>query len=140
MSEIKTDFNSIPEIYPAAAQVIVYHEGEATTYARGSAAFAQIMAALAEMSVGAHDMPAYGVSLDQETRQARTTGLWVELVFAEEQYFDGYNFESLLIAVKPADSGFNLIRKVAGKYEGRCLYLSLSGNMQVLHDTLQALV
>lgn len=137
--DVRTDYQSIPEIYHDAVQVVFYNDGVATTYVRDDLAFAKIITALAEISQGSHDMPAFGVSLDAETRKARMSGMWVELIFDGEKYFNNYNFDSLLFQVKPDDSGFNLIRQVDGKYEGRCLYLSLAGTMQALADTLKAL-
>ena len=137
--DVRTDFNSIPEIYGEAVQIVYYCDGVATTYDRDDVEFAKMVAALAAISQGSHDMPAFGVSLDAETRQARQSGMWVELIFDGEKYFNDYNFDSLLFQVKPDDAGFNLIRQVNGKYEGRCLYLSLDGPMQALADTLKAL-
>lgn len=136
--DVRTDYQSIPEIYHDAVQIVYYDDGVATAYGRDDATFAKIITALAEISQGSHDMPAFGVSLDAETRQARLSGVWLELVFDGEKYFNDYNFTSLLFQVKPDDSGFNLIRKIDGKYEGRCLYLALDGNMQALFDTLKS--
>lgn len=137
--DAKTVFNSIPEIYPSVAQIRLYCDGEIKDFQRDEIEFAKIIAALTEISYGSHDMPAFGVSLDAETKKASMSGMWLELIFDEQKSFNDYVFESLLFEVKAEDAGFNLIRKVNGRYEGRCLYLSLAGNMQGLADTLNLL-
>lgn len=133
------NFQTIPEIFPAATQMIVYHDGVATTYDQGDAGYIAILAALDTMAQGSHEMPAFGVSLDTETRQARNSGLWLELIFDGTQSFHNFHFDSLLFAVQPDHQGFNLMRQLDGRYEGRCLYLALAGDMQELFDTLSVL-
>ena len=93
--------------------------------------------ALEDICTGAFDMPAFGVSLDGETREAMKSGYWLELLFDGEHNFNKMNFEALLINVNSDYTGFNIIRKVNGKYEGRCFFLNLNGTMGQLFDAIQ---
>lgn len=87
-----------------------------------------------------HQMPAYGVSIDHETRECMKSGLWLELYFDSKQIFEDMPFERLLISINPSDMGFNLIRYHDGIYDGRCYHLSLNGTTAQLYDTLLHIV
>lgn len=83
-----------------------------------------------------HEMPAFGVSLDKETRDAKNTGLWVELEYVTPVKYMGLCFDKLLIEVNKEYTGFNIIRHYKGKYDGRCYYVDLSASMEKLYNTL----
>ena len=68
-------------------------------------------------------MPAFGVSLHDETIKFIQSGDWLEIVYNEEQTKNDLPYSSLLIKLE-SGYGTNIIRKYNGKYEGRCLYLS----------------
>ena len=75
---------------------------------------------------GAHQMPAFGVSINEYTVQEMKKGKWLEFVFPEQTECDGMPFERLLINVQKEGYGFNLIRYNAEQgYDGRCFYLDL---------------
>ena len=82
------------------------------------------------------EMPAFGVSLDKETRDAKTSGLWIELVYNTPVKYIGMCFDKLLIEVDRNYTGFNIIRHYKGKYDGRCYYVDLSTSMEPLYNTL----
>lgn len=67
-------------------------------------------------------MPAFGVSLHQETLDALNAGQWLKITFSHQQNVNGLLFEGLLFQLNET-GGLNLIREFQGKYEGRCLYL-----------------
>ena len=72
-------------------------------------------------------MPAFGVSLNDETIQAKQTGVWIELFYETTCLNNEMPFDSLLIQVEPENTGFNVIRKYDDKYDGRCFYIDLKG-------------
>ena len=74
--------------------------------------------------------------LDNETREAIKTGLWIELIYSNTQEYNEMPFDTLLIQVEKDYTGFNIIRKHNDKYEGRCFYLALNGDMSKLYDIL----
>ena len=90
------------------------------------------------MIFGAHEMPAYGVSLNDETTKAMKSGVWAEFSFGRELSSGGMPYEKLLINVEPEWTGFNLIRYTAKHgYDGRCFYYDLvSKDMSSFYDCL----
>lgn len=67
-------------------------------------------------------MPAFGVSLHNETQNALKKDMWLQINFNKKQEINGLPFDALLVKLEVA-SGVNLIRLHDGKYEGRCIYL-----------------
>ena len=67
-------------------------------------------------------MPAFSVSLHNETIDALKEGKWLKLTFLHQQNVNGLLFDGLVFQLNET-SGMNLIREYDGKYEGRCLYL-----------------
>lgn len=112
-------------IISSAESVVVYTSGEKINIDKTHDNFALIIDEFLTMIDGGHDMPAFGVSLDTETRNVMSAGVWLEFVFDKTHEYNDMPFESLLIELNPEYSGFNLIRKVDDKYEGRCFYISL---------------
>lgn len=89
-----------------------------------------------EMLKDSHEMPAFGVSLDNETRQELKSGLWVEFIYNHTNQYNEMYFDKLLIKVNKSDMGFNICREYNGLYEGRCYYISLNGDMEVLYNKI----
>lgn len=67
-------------------------------------------------------MPAFGVSLHQETLDALNAGQWLKISFSHQQNVNGLLFDALVFQLSQS-AGLNLIREYNGKYEGRCIYL-----------------
>ena len=67
-------------------------------------------------------MPAFSVSLHNETIDALKEGKWLKLTFLHQQNVNGLLFDGLVFQINET-SGMNLIREYEGKFEGRCLYL-----------------
>lgn len=122
--------------YAKSVNVIV--DGVTTAYAVGGDKFNEICAVWNNMLSGAYEMPAYGVSLDRETRKAVKSGVWAEFVFDKALSSNGMPFEKLLVNVQPEWSGFNIIRYTAAHgYDGRCFYYDLvNKDMRLFYDCL----
>ncbi|MGN1103699.1 MAG: hypothetical protein ACI4QI_02370 [Candidatus Coproplasma sp.] len=106
----------------------VYDEGNCTAYSKGSDGFAKICAVWTGMMGFARQMPAFGVSLNAETKQAIKSNLWLEFTFPQEYCNNGMTFERLLVNVDKSFSGFNVIRfNSKYGYDGRCFYFDLIG-------------
>lgn len=109
-----------------AQSVSVYNSGKETVYPVGTPKFEEICASWNDMTLGARQMPAYGVSLHRETVKEMKKGVWAEFSFGRELSSDGMPFEKLLINVEPEWRGFNLVRYTAKHgYDGRCFYFDL---------------
>jgi len=116
----------IEEVFDETEEIIVYNDGTKTSYGSGDDNFGTIMSSWKELLCGAHQMPAYGVSLNKETVKAMKSGLWTEFVFDGERKSNGMPFEKLLVNVVPDYYGFNLIRYNSEYgYDGRCFYVDL---------------
>lgn len=140
MTENK-NIDSLSQVFNRASNIIVTHDGNNLKLNKGDQKFQDIIDSMMTMTKDAHEMPAFGVSLDEKTREARNSGLWLELVFDKEMEYNGMPFESLLIEIHENYSGFNLIRKYNGKYDGRCFYLDLqNGNMEILDKTIRNII
>ena len=125
--------------FKSASQIIVTVQNNETTLVKGDDKFELILDAFLTIIHNAHDMPAFGVSIDKETRKAKQSGIWLEFVFEKTMLHNNMPFDALLIEVNPDYSGFNLIRKHNNKYEGRCFYFNLESDMSKLYETIKTL-
>lgn len=130
---------NIVDYFDYASQITIINEDSSTQYFKGDDKFELILSSIKEATAYSHEMPAFGVSLDNETKEAKKVGLWVELEFEQSMSHNGMGFDALLFEVNSTHSGFNLIRRNNGKYEGRCFYLSLENNMQKISDAIASL-
>ena len=136
-----TDFSEeYKEIYDTVSdcyKIEVTIDGETNSYEKESEKFLTIAKLSLEMLKNSHEMPAFSVSLDNETRQAKEKGVWLEFIFKGINTHNDMPFERLLIEVQPDWTGFNIIRYYDGKYDGRCFYIDLvDTDMSKLYDTL----
>lgn len=117
------------QVFDKAESINVYTFGEMNPYKNGTEEFNNIIACMNEMLEGAYDMPAFGVSLHNETVEAMKSGRWIEFEFGNKHEYNGMTFEKLLIQVESIFKGFNLIRYNSGKgYDGRCYFINLVDN------------
>lgn len=128
-------------IYGKANCIIIHNDGKRCSYDAGTPEYSDLLAVWSEMIDGAHDMPAFGVSLNRYTVEELKGGLWVEFLFDGEQEINGMPFGRLLVSVNDAFSGFNIIRyNNPNGYDGRCYYLDLVGkNMADLATLMRKL-
>ena len=128
------------EIIPQAKSVAVYSDGAKSEFAADSSEFAEILKAWKKMTEGAHQMPAFGVSIDKLTREEMKTGNWVEFYFSPAQHSNGLPFDALLMVVRAEYRGVNLVRSWEGLYQGRCIYGDLAGgDMSALAASLEGI-
>ena len=86
--------------------------------------FQQTFARLQDLFGEARVMPAFGVSIHEETVNAMQDGEWLKLNYNSEMDKEGLLFTSLLFRLEECQ-GFNLIRLYGERYDGRCIYLDL---------------
>ena len=110
-----------------AGRIIVIADGREHCFEKDDVAFQAIIKAWDEMTATAIRMPAFGVSIDELTRREMKQGLWTEFRYEKETSCAGMAFDRLLICVKEEFRGFNVVRHVQEKYQGRCFYVDLSG-------------
>lgn len=126
------------QIIATSESVNIYNDGQVTVYLKEEPNFCKIMEGWTVLSGNAREMPAFGVSLNNETVKAKNIGLWVEFVFAEQQTHSSMTFEKLLIKVEKQWQGFNIVRySDKDGYSGRCYYLDLVGkDMSQFYDII----
>ncbi len=120
-----------------AQKIAVYKDGDLCEYTDGES-LNKISAAWGELLKGSYEMPAFGVSLNDETLSAMQSGVWAEFVYDGCYTHDGMPFERLLIEVNESFRGFNIIRyNTDGGYCGRCFYVNLQdGTMSDFYRVL----
>lgn len=127
----------LDEIAEEAKVIAVIKDGDRKEYCGGEE-FSLVLNGWRNMLVGSYEMPAFGVSLNADTRAAMKKGVWVEYCFGEVLTHNEMNFSKLLVEVVPQFKGFNIIRYNSGAgYSGRCFYINLDeGDMSDFYDLL----
>ena len=126
------------DLISSSESINVYSDGELTVYKQNEAPYNEIVEGWKLMCQNAHEMPAFGVALNNETIDAKTLGLWVEFVFAKQQTHSSMTFEKLLIKIEKEHQGFNIIRYNSETgYSGRCYFINLvDSNMAQFYDLI----
>lgn len=131
---------NVIDCFSNVTSINIYIDNEKSSFSKDDDEFSSILSALNSLTNESHEMPAFSVSLDYETKKAIKSGAWLELNFNCNHAVNDMPFSSLLIEVDESFYGFNLIRKYSGKYEGRCFYLNLNDkNMSSLYSILTSL-
>lgn len=132
---ITAELNDIVE---SSESINIYNNGDMTVYSQNDEPYNQVIAEWLDMTENAHEMPAFGVSINKATREEMKSGLWVEFVFDKPQSHNEMPFEKLLVKVEQEWQGFNIIRYNSNDgYSGRCFYYDLVGkNMSQFYDLL----
>ena len=119
---------NLNDIITSAESINVYNNGEVTVYRQDEEQYNQIVDGWIILTENSREMPAFGVSLNNETLEARKSGLWVEFVFVKRYEHHGMPFEKLLIKVEKEWHGFNIMRyNSQSGYSGRCFFFDLVG-------------
>lgn len=135
----KPTYYSITDYFHFSTSINLFVDGNKQTFEKGDNKYELLLSSLLAITKNALDMPAYAVAENQGTLTQRKKGTWIELEFSSVYEFNELPFDALLIEVNKTFSGFNLIRKQNGKYDGRCFYLRLQNNMQTLSEAIKSL-
>lgn len=129
-------------VMPQADRIVLYTDGTEKIFSRQDTEFLDIVEAWETITQGAHQMPAFGVSIDRLTREEMKSGNWLEFFFAEKYESNGLPFDSLLFVVRSEYKGINLVRRDEKRlYQGRCIYIDLNGrDMSALAAVLEKIV
>ena len=120
----------ICEVFSEAQSITLHRDGKVERFVCGDATFEVILDGFEKTIEGARQMPAFGVSLDNDTREAMKMGLWVEFTFKNTLFCNEMPFERLLIEVRAESQGINIARyNATAGYHGRCFFLDLNGTM-----------
>ena len=134
------NLNSLAQHILNTNHMVVFCDGTQFTYHKGDDKCEIVLSEFVNTIKNASEMPALGVSLDNETQSALAEGLWIEFVFHTTQIHNEMPFDALLIKINPEDSGINLIRKHNGKYDGRCFYLNLKTTLKNFSQLIKEII
>lgn len=116
--------NSLTDCLNSVESFEIFNNGKVEIVTNEQDKFNEIFNNIKEIFASSRLMPAFGVSLHNETLNELKNECWFQINFNKEQIKNGLNFNSLLFKLEETQ-GFNLIRLYENKYEGRCLYLDL---------------
>lgn len=131
------DDYQIYDFFEETDSITIFKDGKEKTFPNTSSEFDDLLTKFMDMIYDSYEMPAFGVSIHEHTMQALQSGFWIKFNFKEQMKHNDMPFDALLVNIMPNDKGFNLIREVDGKYEGRCFYLNLENDMQSLYDLVE---
>lgn len=123
------------EIFDEVQEISIYNNGSTQKLLPAQMGYKLVINGFKNLLSDARQMPAFGVSLNNETRSAMEEGLWVEFDFGKKLWYSQMSFEKLLVQVVSSHSGFNIIRyNSADGYAGRCYYFALNGDMNDFYN------
>lgn len=126
---------TICEIFDEVQQIEIHNNGSTVKLLPSQTGYKLVINAFINLIAGGRQMPAFGVSLDGETRTAMREGVWIEFDFGKQLWYSQMHFEKLLVQVVSSYSGFNIVRyNSAEGYAGRCYYFALNGDMSELYN------
>lgn len=114
--------NSLIDCLQHVENFKLFQNGEIKNVDSSNDLFLTLKKNLKELFFNSRLMPAFGVSLHDETLKELKNGDWLQIDFNEELVKNGLSFTSLLFKLE-ITSGFNLIRLTGRGYHGRCLFL-----------------
>ena len=131
---------TVIQVFDEVKEIGVYRDGSALKLSPEQPKFKIVIDGIKDMLADSRQMPAFGVSLDNETRKAVSEGVWVEFDFKDKLSFCEMSFERLLVQVISNYSGFNIIRfNSENGYAGRCYYFDLNKDMSDFYNIIISL-
>lgn len=130
MLNIQDDECCLVDIVDKIESFEVYNSGEKELIFKQDVSFVKIKNNINNLFSNSRLMPAFGVSLHNETLKELKSGNWLQINFSELLTKNGLPFNSLLIRLEEVQ-GLNLIRLYQNRFDGRCLYLDLDSNFDL---------
>ena len=130
MLNIQDNECSLVDIVDKIESFEVYNSGEKELIFKQDVSFVKIKNSINNLFSNSRLMPAFGVSLHNETLKELKSGNWLQINFSELLTKNGLPFNSLLIRLEEVQ-GLNLIRLYQNRFDGRCLYLDLDSNFDL---------
>lgn len=123
------------EIFDEVQEIVIYNNGSLQKLLPAQTGYKLVINGFKNLLSTARQMPAFGVSLNNETRSAMEEGLWVEFDFGKKLWYSQMPFEKLLVSVVSSHSGLNVIRyNSEDGYAGRCYYFALNNDMSDFYN------
>lgn len=116
--------NNLMDVLDYVESFEVLTDGKKEKIFQNDERFNVLISKLKDLFVNSRLMPAFGVSIHDETLIALEHDQWLQINLKQETKKNGLPFNSLLFKLEEVQS-FNLIRFHNQKYIGRCLCLDL---------------
>lgn len=116
--------NSLVDIVDNIKSLEIFENGNIKLIEATDESFFKIKTNLTDLFSSSRLMPAFGVSMHNETLNEIQKDCWLKINFQNEVEKSGLPFNALIFKLEQVQ-GFNLIRLHNNNYEGRCLYLDL---------------
>lgn len=100
----------------------ILNDGKVSVFKSDNKYYAKIKNNLKALFRSARIMPAFGVSLHDDTVEAIKVGKWIKINYSKELEVNDLPFTSLIFELNTTQ-GVNLIREYNNRYDGRCIYL-----------------
>lgn len=130
MISFENNENTLVDLIEKIESFDIFIDGKKKYVDKKNFRFEALKDELKSVFISANLMPAFGVSLHEETQNEMQSNRWLQINFSQTQWKNGLPFDSLLIKIEKT-SGFNLIRLYENKYSGRCLFLALDDEVDL---------
>ncbi len=131
MMVVNGETNDINEIINRAESITIFKGGKQTKIEKNNSQFLKILNNITNCFLDSRIMPAFGVSLHEETLKELKMDSWIKLNFNKTEILNELPFQALLFRLDEC-YGLNLIRENNKKFEGRCIYLDLDEKTDLL--------
>ncbi len=115
--------NTMADLLEKVSSFTIFKRGKETKINKEDSGFDKIFSHLEEVFKKGEVMPAYGVSLHDETQNALLADTWLQINFDEQLTKNELPFSALLFRLDEV-YGVDLIRLFNDRYDGRCIHLS----------------
>ena len=125
--------DSILDCFDFVHKIELLNDGKVSVFKHDNKYFAKTVKNLKNVFKTARLMPAFGVSLHEDTVDALKHGKWIKVYFSQEMKKNDLPFDSLVFLLDSV-SGMNLIREHYGRYDGRCLYVDFDREIDLAKE------
>lgn len=123
MLQIYDRENSLVDLLDKITSFTIFKNGEKTEINKENKKFNSIFSVVEDVFLKGQILPAFGVSLHEETQNALNYDEWLQINFNEQLTKNGLPFSALLVKQDNV-CGVDLIRVNNNRYEGRCIHLN----------------
>ena len=122
--------NSMVDCFDFVQKIELLNDAKVSVFKPDNKYFLKTVSNLKNLFKKARLMPAFGVSLHDDTIQALSEGKWLKVYFSRELEKNGLPFDSIVFEITNV-IGMNLIREYDGRYDGRCLYVDFDEELDI---------
>lgn len=130
MLQINDRENTMVDTLDKIESFTIFKDGKEIEINKENKKFNSVFLAIEDTFRRGQILPAFGVSLHNETLNALKSDEWLQINFKEELIKNGLPFTALLFKLDNV-YGVDLIRVNNNRYEGRCIHLNFFENLNL---------